>query len=473
MNKITLVIFSLLTSFGVCQSQHLVEAEFISNSPAFVLGFVPEIPNTYDVDFYKITYNTVDLQGNPTVASGAVSIPSTEDCNFFPLAAYCHGTVLRQNDVPSENNFEALITKVWASSGYICVAPDYLGLGINAGIHPYVHQESQATATVDLIRAVREFLSTTELSDNGETYITGYSQGGHAAMGTLKYIQENDLTEELGLVAGAPCSGPYNLSGAQSEIILSDVPYSNPGYVVYLLMSYELAYGNIYTDLGDIIQAPYDEDVLPFFDGAQDSFDMTSVNAILPGQLSDLMVDTVLANFESNPNHPLWQALEANDNSQWVPNMPVRMYYCDGDEQVNFSNSTTTEQWMNDNGAPDVASQNSLAGADHGGCVIPALSDAYAFFETIATPCETTNTASSRKLEPLEIYPNPAQLEVNIILPEGQGELILQDLIGRIILHQNILTKNYKLDISSLPQGAYVVSVKTENSIRKQTLIVQ
>ena len=37
--------------------------------------------------------------------------------------------------------------------------PDYLGMGESPGLHPYVHGESEATATLDMIRAAREFIS--------------------------------------------------------------------------------------------------------------------------------------------------------------------------------------------------------------------------------------------------------------------------------------------------------------------------
>jgi hypothetical protein len=35
--------------------------------------------------------------------------------------------------------------------------PDYIGMGGSPGLHPYVHAASEATASIDMIRAAREF----------------------------------------------------------------------------------------------------------------------------------------------------------------------------------------------------------------------------------------------------------------------------------------------------------------------------
>ena len=86
-------------------------------------------------------------------------------------------------------------------------------MGDNPGIHPYVHWESEATASIDLIRASREFLmDSLEIWDNNQLFLTGYSQGGHSTMAIHKYIKVNNLQSEFNVVASAPMSGPYALS---------------------------------------------------------------------------------------------------------------------------------------------------------------------------------------------------------------------------------------------------------------------
>lgn len=467
-------IFSLLISPFIVKSQYLVSSELLGTTQASFLELAGTgLPIEHNVDYYKLTYNTVNTAGEPTVASGAVAIPISTTCESFPMAVYCHGTVLRQLDVPSQENYEGLVVKVFASTGFITVAPDYIGLGENEGIHPYVHAESEATATIDLIRASREFLESGQVQDNGEVFITGYSQGGQAAMAALKYAQENDLNDELGIVAGAPCSGPYDLSGSQAEVLLSDAPYSNPGYVVYLLISYELAYGNLYAELSDIIQSPYDVEVAPYFDGAQNTDNMGAVNAILPNQLSELLVDSVYSNFQNNPNHPLWLDLQENDTYNWAPEVPIRMFYCTGDEQVSYENSLTADSTMNANGAADVQAINSMTGANHGDCVMPALIDAYEFFAGLATGCDFESGIAGVEILQLEIFPNPAKDYLQINIPEKGGQLVVQDMYGRLVLERNVSQGQTQLDISKLAAATYIVSFQGDDLIRRSTVVVQ
>ncbi|MCZ4410141.1 alpha/beta fold hydrolase [Cryomorphaceae bacterium 1068] len=467
-----LAILAALISFNSAKAQELVSAELVFNYNTALISFLGfPLPVEYAVDFYRITYTTTDTDGEPTIASGAFTLPVSGSCNSFPMVAYCHGTVLKRYDVPSERNFESLVVTVLSSAGYIGIAPDYLGLGVDEGVHPYVHAESQATATIDLISAVREFLGTSDMQDNGEVFITGYSQGGHASMAALKYAQENDLVDELGIVAGAPLSGPYNMSGSQSEVILSGEPYSNPGYIIYLLVGYNSVYGNLYTELSDIVQEPYADLVAPYFDGEQDEFEMTVVNALLPGNIDELLRDSVLTNFETNPNHPLRVALEDNDLFDWSPEMPLRMFYCDGDEQVAFTNSTTTDQIMNDNGAEDVASENVLPGANHGGCVEPALFATYEFFDGLASGCSSTLSVTDAAEESIAIWPNPARDVVQIIFALGSGQMALYDVNGRLLKEQIVNSELSTFDVSDLPNGNYILTI-THNGAQYGTLLV-
>lgn len=469
----------MIFTFFVCliasstNSQNLVSSENLGTTTTLVYNFLDlPLPVNYDVDYYKVTYNTVDVDGELTVASGAVMIPNTSECNSFPMAVYCHGTVLRRFDVPSEQNFEGVFAGAMASAGYITVAPDYLGLGEDDGVHPYVHAETQATATLDLISAARELMESLPTQDNGEVFITGYSQGGHAAMASLKYAQDNELLDEIGIVAGAPASGPYNLSGTQTDVILSELPYSNPGYIVYLLIGYNSVYNNLYNDLSDIIEEPYATDVQPFFDGEQNEFDMDAVNAILPSLIPDLLRDSVLTNFENNPNHPLRVALADNDNHDWAPVMPLRMYYCTGDEQVFFTNSTDAETNMQANGAENALAINVLEGGDHGECVLPAIESVYAFFDSLSTSCQNTLSTSAKTPSPVRLAPNPARDHVRVFFPFRDARIEVYSLDGRLVLERTVRGPEINLDLSELTAGRYILSVTSENKRHNTGLII-
>ena len=442
-------------------SQNLVSCTYLNQTSSLILSVTSGLNVSYDVDLYKMVYNTVDVQGNPTIASGAFLVPTNTNCADFPIAVYNHGTTLRKNDVPSNDTQETFIGKIFAAGGYFVCMPDYLGMGDSPGLHPYVHGESEATASVDMIRAAREFITNDlNLIDNSQVFLTGYSQGGHACMATHKYIHENSLQSEFDVIASAPCSGPYDLSGIMADTIMSPTPYSNPGYITYLLASYELVYGNIFNTWSDVLYSPYDTIVPPYFNGNNTTLGMGSLNNILPNDMSQLIRDTCMNNFRNdsvNQNHPWWQALLDNDNFDWVPQEPVRMYYCTADEQVAFTNALSAEAYMNTNGAPSVQAISAGSG-NHGACVFPALSAAFNWFQSLKSACTVTSSSSLAAIAP-KLYPNPSSHFFTVEL-EGSGLLQVFDLNGKLV-HHNDFDQSAKVDVSTWSLGMYHVSIKS------------
>ena len=440
-------------------SQYLVSCVYLGISSSNVLSGATGLSLDYDVKMYKLTYNTVDTDSLPTIATGAFFIPTNTTCTDFPFAVYNHGTTLRKNDVPSNNNPEAIIGKVFSAGGYFVCMPDYIGMGDSPGFHPYVHAKSEATASVDMVRAAREYLSTTNFVDNNELFLTGYSQGGHACMATTKFINDENLQSEFNIVASAPCSGPYDLSGIMADTIIAPSPYSNPGYIVYLLASYQLAYGNIFNSWSDVLYPPYDTIVPPFFSGNNTTLDMGLLNSLIPNQMSLLIRDTCLNNFINdsiNKNHPWWRALIDNDNYDWLPLKPLRMYYCTADEQVAYTNALNAENSMINNGALDVQAIN-MGNNDHGGCILPALSSAFNWFQNLKTPCNVSSSIN-RNLISYEVYPNPFTNELNVQFAE-KVNLSVYTMDGKLLINK-VDVHNIELVTSNWSKGIYIIKAK-------------
>ena len=440
-------------------SQYLVSCIYLGISSSNVLSGATGLSLDYDVKMYKLTYNTVDTDSLPIIATGAFFVPTNTTCTNFPFAVYNHGTTLRKNDVPSNNNPEAIIGKVFSAGGYFVCMPDYIGMGDSPGFHPYVHAKSEATASVDMVRAAREYLSTTNFIDNNELFLTGYSQGGHACMATTKFINDENLQSEFNIVASAPCSGPYDLSGIMADTIISPTPYSNPGYIVYLLASYQLAYGNIFNSWSDVLYPPYDTIVPPFFSGNNTTLDMGLLNSLIPNQMSLLIRDTCLNNFINdsiNKNHPWWRALIDNDNYDWLPLKPLRMYYCTADEQIAYTNALNAESTMNNNGALDVQAMN-MGNNDHGGCILPSLSSAFNWFQNLKTPCNISSSIN-RNLISYDIYPNPFTNELNVQFAE-KVNLSVYTMDGKLIINKDDV-QNIELVTSNWSKGIYIIKAK-------------
>jgi len=446
-------------------SQYLVSCNYVETTLSFVLSISTGLNLPFDVDMYKMIYNTVDAHGNPTIASGAFLVPTNTTCLDFPMAVYHHGTSLKKVDVPSYNVQETLIGKVFSAGGYFTCMPDYVGMGDSPGLHPYVHAESEATASIDMLRAAREFISDSlAMIDNGEVFITGYSQGGHACMATHKYINDNGLSNEFDIIASAPCSGPYVLSITMADSLTSLTPYSNPGYIAYLLASYEHVYGNIFNSWSDILKSPYDTIVPPFFDGNNTTLGMGELNSLLPQVMDSLIIDSVLMNFINdsvNKTHPLWVALLDNDNYDWTPQEPVNMYYCTADEQVAYTNALVADSVMNNNGAPYVQSINSGSGLNHNACVLPALSAALNWFQSLKTPCSAASVVQFGQ-NPVKAYPNPFNNEIKLETFES-GLVSIYSISGKLIFQQTI-DKSSIIQTENWSTGLYLIRFDGLNS---------
>ncbi|MGB1216821.1 MAG: T9SS type A sorting domain-containing protein [Saprospiraceae bacterium] len=327
----------------------------------------PFITTLYDVDVYKVSYTTPNVWNTgTTTATGAIAYPKGYLCNV-PMASYSHGTTSSRTGVPSYNSNEVFIGVLYASLGYAVSMADLLGLGDDySSFHPYVHAKSAATATIDIIRASQEIAEDLDVNLSEQLFLFGYSQGGHSTVAAFKEIQENH-SSEFTVTACAGMSGPYDLEGAQTDYVNAGVPYNSPGYLPYLFLGYQEAYGNLYTSsISEVLVAPYDTTIPPLFDGTNGFGYINSQCTPIP---TDMVVPSYQAAFEADASHPFRVALEENTLMDWVPQSPLRLLYCGEDEQVTGQNAINAAAYYNANGAPDVAAEELSSTADHNGCV--------------------------------------------------------------------------------------------------------
>jgi hypothetical protein len=200
---------------------------------------------------------------------------------------------------------------------------------------------------------------------------------------------------------------------------------------------------------------------------------MGSLNNQLPTIIQELVVDSVLQNFlnsASDFSHPLWQAMSDNDNHDWTPERPVRMYYCTGDEQVSFQNALAAEATMQGNGADNVEAIY-MGDGMHNECVLPSLSDVYYWFDTIRTPCNT-NGLEVVKLDGVEIFPNPVidELEIQIVSP-GKNQIIISDGFGKQVEYIQNVQNSINISMSDYDSGCYFIEVRMKDKSVIQKVI--
>lgn len=454
-------------------AQEVVRVEEQPISLAFLLNIVLPIEVEYDVRNYKIVYTTTDAFGQPDTASGLLCVPNDQEL-LFPLAVYNHGTVADRNGVPSvEGVEERLLVQGIAASGYITVAPDYLGLGESDGFHPYVHAATEASAGRDMLLAVRDWLDTQEIRQNGQLFLTGYSQGGHAAAALHRDLSLNPGEDGLAVTAATHLSGPYSISEVMLGTLFDEGLPTLPGYIVYTYVSYNSVYG-IYDDLEQIFVQPY----LNVIDSlANNLSSLGTFNARLDSLLQQneagleaLFQDSIRQILAArDTSQAIIQALIDNDTYGWAPTEPTLIYYCTEDEQVPFRNAILADSVMRANGSTNVILESG-GPRTHGECVFPAAIRTLAFFAQYAN-VTSVNTNNPADRPEIALFPNPVRsgerLEISG-LNAGEHTYLIYDQLGRR-LKEGLVGSDGSLAIPQplssgiillrldLPDGAFVI----------------
>jgi Secretory lipase len=350
------------------------------NLAANVLLLSVSGPPVCDILMYHLEYATVGGAGEATTASAAMMVPTGLGANCTgnrPIVLYAHGTSTdRSFDMTDVQNGETLIlAALFATQGYIVVAPNYAGYDTSTLPYtPYLVADQQSKDMIDALTASRTALplaSATLTKDNGQLFITGYSQGGYVAMATHRAMQNLGMR----VTAAAPMSGPYALAAFVDAVFYGDVNGSGPLSATLLFSGYQHSYGNIYGSADEIFEAQYAtgiESLLPstmprsqlYADGKIPEFALFSLSPPAPSY-ADITPPTTPANLafvfaqgfgtgnlilnsyrlsyledaQANPDGgfptvtsgvaaaapmlPARQALRMNDLRSWVPAAPV------------------------------------------------------------------------------------------------------------------------------------------------------
>ncbi len=333
----------------------------------------------YDVKLYRVLYNTVDWDSLPTTASGLLCVPVNLPCKT-PIVSYQHGTTLEKNQAPSyATGNEWFVALIAASIGYIGVEPDYLGLGDGPGFHPYQHAHTEATATIDMIRATKELADTMGAPYNDQLFLLGYSEGGHATMAAHQLIQEQ-LDSVMHVTASSPMSGAYDMSGVMGDLLTSNQPYPAPYYLPYLLFGYNEVY-HLYTNDSDIMVHPYDSILPPLYNGTTSS---NAVDAVMPNVPVRIMQPYQVDSFVNYPSTNFFRVkLQDNNTFNWLPSSPMHLYFCYADHYVPYQNSVVAYNHFLQLGATNVDTFD-LGNYEHQDCAPYAILNAVTWFQTMA-----------------------------------------------------------------------------------------
>ena len=357
------------------------------------------------LDVYQLSYETVGGQNEPAKASGALMVPTGSDPSCqgpLPVIVYAHGTSADKtyNIAMLESDYEGLLlAAIFASRGYIVVAPNYAGYDTSdLAYHPYLNADQQSKEMIDVVTAARSALpvaTASSVTDNHKLFVTGYSQGGFVAMAAQKAMQAAGMT----VTAAAPMSGPYALAAFGDAIFMGEVNTSGPVNFTLLIESYQRAYGNMYTNTSDVFSAQYAPNIasllpsttsldnlyaagsLPknaLFSSTPPAPEFASMTpATTPAALAPIFAqgfgDPALVNNNyrlsylrdaqaapdggfpnlstgvpaPSPTNTLRQALKTNDLRNWTPTAPVLLCAGNQDPTVFYLNTQLMQQyWM-------------------------------------------------------------------------------------------------------------------------------
>jgi pimeloyl-ACP methyl ester carboxylesterase len=307
----------------------------------------PAITPRYDVANHRLTYRTIDGQGRPITASGLVSVPVKAAGARSPVMSYQHGTLFKDAQAPSNHAVASEAAVVMASVGYIVVAADYVGYGASFGApHPYLVSAPSAAAVLDLLTAAQVWRREQNIADNGQLFLTGYSEGGYVTLAAHRAMQASNSPHLQQLVASVAGAGPYHLGVAMTEQ-LRRVRQERP-----------------------VVGALFHPAVLEILGTSlRREARRLLVRHLVPGN-ADVRLQTsfIDRHFEGDD-----EALERLSNvHDWKPEAPVSLFHGRDDRTVPHASAERTVQAMQARGATRVSLTScSATPSSHRNCVAP------------------------------------------------------------------------------------------------------
>jgi len=352
-----------------------ISANFLTdflNDNNIDIGIIP----VSDVKVYSIVYETVDWNGDPRQASGAIYVPDEDNSDTeYSLYSSHHGTETKRTNVASITPLRGFDAVFAASIGYIGISPDFLGMGISTDVfHPYIHK-FVAEGVVDMLRATKNFACGNDIQLNDQLFLTGYSEGGYVTMATHKLI-EGSYSEEFTVTGSAPMAGPYDLI-TQANWILAKESFPYPSYAGYNGKSYNTIYGwnRAYSEL---FKSPYAERIPELFDGTKSTGE---INDQLEQVTADFYNSKFLSDYLGDGELDLKNAYRENSNHDWTPIAPIRMFHGNADEAVNYQCAVIALEKIKANGG-DIK-LTTIPNGTHGSSVFISYAGAITWFNTL------------------------------------------------------------------------------------------
>lgn len=317
----------------------------------------PPLLPIYAVKNYRLTYLTLNGQGELVQASGLIALPQKPSGFKSPLLSFQHGTIFYNKQAPSNQlDITDNPSHIFASLGYIVVAADYVGYGVStAQKHPYLQAIPSATAVADLITAAKQWLAEQRISTNNQLFLTGYSEGGYVTLATHKALQDAGQAVTA-TIAGA---GPYDLRRTLDILFSTDTVKKALASLIGLKSATTAAR----------------------YPGLLDETIVNIVMNILIPQDSDIKFDkTFLLDYMADD----YATLIKNSVYNWKANAPIKLTHGREDETVPFENASLALDTMHNLGNKVELEECLAKPSTHSNCIKPYVESMTNYFSSLA-----------------------------------------------------------------------------------------
>lgn len=282
------------------------------------------------VQTQPITYLSTLPSGDTITLSGCLYLPIEGDIKQLIIAN--HYTICSNQEVPSQTlAFEA----IFCTKGYAVLMADYIGYGVSQKhIHPYLHKSSSARSVVDLLLYFNSHQ--TDLLHgrkilNDSLLIVGYSQGAAVTLATTNLLQ-TQYSNQIKISKVFAGDGPYNPALMYDEWVghdLSPLPCAIPLSVLGMDVG-----DSLHLDLTHLFKEPLLSHYRDWILSKQYSINQI---AQMMGSLrvSDAMPPEGMNKQETDAAY-FYRALEEQDLTTFIPQVPLYLFHSTNDNWVPF-----------------------------------------------------------------------------------------------------------------------------------------
>ncbi|NNN20756.1 MAG: hypothetical protein HKL80_01970, partial [Acidimicrobiales bacterium] len=144
---------TVFSSYPSSEDFYKLPSHLDSGSPGTLIR-IQTISNANGLMTLRVMYHSRDTFGHDAAVTGVITYPtSAAPKGGWPVVAWDHGTSgMSQSCAPSRSSGPISTFGVRG----VGVATDYLGMGPDGEILPYLNRMTEAEATIDIVRAARQ-----------------------------------------------------------------------------------------------------------------------------------------------------------------------------------------------------------------------------------------------------------------------------------------------------------------------------